>query len=386
MDMKAYLDNAATTPLDPDVIDAITDCMSNIYGNPSATHSAGRNARGVIESSRVSISKLINAKPKEIIFTSGGTEGDNIALRCAVKDLGVKHIITSPTEHKAVLETAKELAKEGLCEVHLVEVDEVGRPELTSIADLAAAYPGSLISLMHANNEIGTKIDLEVIGNLAKEFGCYFHSDTVQTLGHYPIDTKAIKADFLTCSAHKLNGPKGIGFLYVNEGLRISSLFTGGGQERNIRAGTENVSGIVGLAKSMEIAQENMAEEEERIQNLKSYFIEQLTETIPEIAFNGDLSPSGSLYTVLNVSVPPTGFNDLLLFKLDMEGVYCSGGSACNSGAAKGSHVLEAIGHPSERQGIRFSFGRFTKKDDVDFAIDKLAKILKEDSATSRVY
>lgn len=382
--MKAYLDNAATTAMDPEVIRVMVECMANVYGNPSASHSLGRNAKGVLESSRRSIAQLINALPKEIVFTSGGTEADNVAIRCAVQDLGIEHIITSPTEHKAVLETAQDLESKGKCTVHFVDIDENGRPKLTSIADLAAEYPGSLISLMHANNEIGTRIDLEVVGNLAKEHGCYFHSDTVQTMGHYAIDVKVVKADFLTCSGHKLNGPKGVGFLYVNAGLRLKPIITGGGQERNLRAGTENVCGIVGLAKALELAYKNLQEEEERISGLKSYMIEQLTVNVPDIAFNGDISPSGSLYTVLNVSVPPTSINDLLLFKLDMEGVYCSGGSACNSGAAKGSHVLEAIQHPADRQGIRFSFGRYSTKEDVDLAVQKLGDILKEDAATSK--
>lgn len=376
--MKAYLDNAATTPMDPEVVTAITECMQTVYGNPSASHAIGRTAKGVLESARRNIAKLINAESKEIIFTSGGTEADNMAIRCSVKDLGIKHIITSPTEHKAVLETAQELETKGLCSLHYVELDEFGRPEITSVAELAAKYPGSLISLMHANNEIGTRINIKVIGQLAHEMNCLFHSDTVQTMGHYPIDVQDIQADFITCSGHKLNGPKGVGFLYVNKDLHISPKITGGGQERGLRAGTENVCGIVGLAKAIEVAHSHMAEEEARIQGLKSHMIEKLSVNIPGVVFNGDISPEGSLYTVLNLSVPPTPFNDLLLFKLDIEGIYCSGGSACNSGAAKGSHVLEALNHPTDRQAIRFSFGRYTTTDEVDLAVEKLKDILSE--------
>lgn len=378
---SVYLDNAATTPVDPEVIEAMASAMKLTYGNPSASHSLGRSAKAKLEVSRRTIAGIINAAPKEIVFTSGGTEADNIAIRCAVRDLGVKHIITSAIEHKAVLTTCKELEKKGLCRIHYVDLDEVGRPEITHIGQLASKYPGSLVSLMHANNEIGTKIDLEIVGRVAKEHNCYFHSDTVQTVGHFDIDAKACQADFLTCSAHKLNGPKGVGFLYVNSGVNVRPLITGGGQERNLRAGTENVVGVVGLAKSLDLASRRMSEDHAHISGLKNYMMEQLTRNIPGIAFNGDISESGSLYTVLSASMPPTTFNDLLLFKLDIQGVCVSGGSACNSGADKGSHVLEALGHPEDRQAIRFSFGRQNTRDDIDFAIEKLQLVLEESPA-----
>ena len=380
---SVYLDNAATTPLAPEVIRAMSEAMESTFGNPSASHGIGRKARALVETSRRDIAKIINAKPKEIVFTSGGTEADNLAIRCAVRDLGVKHIITSRIEHKAVLLTCQELEKKGLCRIHYVELDEVGRPEITHVNELASEHPGSLITLMHANNEIGTRIDLELIGRVARENDCFFHSDTVQTMGHFAIDAEACQADFLTCSAHKLNGPKGIGFLYINSRNKIRPIITGGGQESNMRAGTENVVGIVGLATALRLASDHMEADHRHITDLKSYMADELIRHIPGIVFNGDISDSGSLYTVLSASLPPTNFNDLLLFKLDMEGVCVSGGSACNSGADKGSHVLEALGHPTDRQAIRFSFGRQNTRDDIDFAVSKIQVVLEESPAVS---
>lgn len=372
-----YLDNAATTPMDDRVIVAMTEAMKSTFGNPSAGHNLGRKAKGLLETSRRSIAKIINALPKEIVFTSGGTEADNMAIRCAVEDLAVKTIITSRTEHKAVLFSAEMMAKQHGVSVLYVNLDPDGRPNYEHLSQLAAANPNSLISLMHANNEIGTKIDLKKVGQIAKDFACYFHSDTVQTMGHFAIDVKEIQADFLTCSAHKLNGPKGVGFLYVNSSLQMNPIIVGGGQESGKRAGTENLISIVGLAKSLELAQENLEEEIKYIQGLKKHMKNSITEKIPGVQFNGDNSDEGSLYTVLNVSLPPTDFNEMLLLKLDIEGVCCSGGSACNSGANKGSHVLNSLNHPANRQAIRFSFSRFTQLDDIEFAVEKLQKVLE---------
>lgn len=372
-----YLDNAATTPMDDRVIVAMTEAMKSTFGNPSAGHNLGRKAKGLLETSRRSIAKIINALPKEIVFTSGGTEADNMAIRCAVEDLAVKTIITSRTEHKAVLFSAEMMAKQHGVSVLYVNLDADGRPNYEHLSQLAAANPHSLISLMHANNEIGTKIDLKKVGQIAKDFDCYFHSDTVQTMGHFAIDVKEIQADFLTCSAHKLNGPKGVGFLYVNSSLQMNPIIVGGGQESGKRAGTENLISIVGLAKSLELAQENLEEEIKYIQGLKKHMKNSITDKIPGVQFNGDTSDEGSLYTVLNVSLPPTDFNEMLLLKLDIEGVCCSGGSACNSGANKGSHVLNSLNHPANRQAIRFSFSRFTQLDDIEFAVEKLQKVLE---------
>ncbi len=373
---RVYLDNAATTPVDERVIDAMTQTLRASFGNPSATHSLGRNAKGVLETARKQVASYIGAQSKEIIFTSGGTEADNLAIRCAVRDLGVKHIITSPIEHKAVLSTSQEMAEEGIVKIHLLRVDSQGVIDYNQLTQLAEEYKGALISLMHANNEIGTLIDYKRVSEIAKRNQCLFHSDTVQTMGHYAIDVVDFGADFITCSAHKLNGPKGVGFLYVNANLKIKGLITGGGQERSIRAGTENVAGIVGLQRALEIAVSELQEEAERISSIRQYMRDSLNQTFPEILFNGHPDPNMCLYTVLSCSLPPTGNNELLLFQLDMEGVCVSGGSACNSGASTGSHVLRAVGHADDRQAIRFSFGRFSTKNDVDFAMEGLKKVL----------
>ena len=374
---KVYLDNAATTPLDPEVISVMTDVLTNVYGNPSAQHALGRNAKGIMEVSRRAIADLIHAKPSEILFTSGGTEADNIVIRSAVKDLGIKHIITSPTEHHAVLNTAEEMQHTGLARLHLVRISKKGEVDYEHLEELAAKYPGSLISLMHANNEIATLTDLKRVSAIAKKYQCLLHSDTVQTMGHYPIHVDELGLDFLACSAHKFNGPKGIGFLYVRNIHKLKPMITGGGQERNLRAGTENLHGIVGLAKALEISCRIMPEKQKKIQGLKNLMIQLIQEKIPGAYFNGVTEREGSLYTVLNVSLPPNPAGEMLLFKLDIEGVCASGGSACSSGASKGSHVLAATGQPDERTGVRFSFGKFNTEEDVRFAVDKLKLVME---------
>ncbi len=373
---KVYLDNAATSPLDPMVIKAMTDEMQETYGNPSASHSIGRKAKAVVETARKQIAASIQAEAKEIIFTSGGTEADNMAIRCVVNDLDVTHVITSPIEHKAVIGTCEELEAKGKIQLHLVRVDSKGMVDLNHLESIAKEYNGALISLMHANNELGTLLDYKRVSSIAKANNCLFHSDTVQTMGHYAFNVKDFGADFLTCSAHKLNGPKGIGFLYVNKNLNLKALITGGGQESNHRAGTENVIGIVGLAKALEIAFANIEEEQKLIFEIKTYMMAAMQSKLPSIEFNGVNTFEGGLYTVLNCSLPPQPNNELLLFQLDIEGVCCSGGSACNSGASTGSHVLNAINHDTNRKAIRFSFGRFTTKEDVDYAIEVLTKLL----------
>jgi cysteine desulfurase len=379
--MRVYFDNAATAPMEEEVIMAMTTTMREVYGNPSASHSLGRAAKGVIENCRKQVAGFINAKASEIYFTSGGTEADNMAVRCAVKDLGVKTIITSPIEHKAVLETAKELEKQGSVKCLMVDLNPDGSVNLLHLDDLATANPGSLISLMHANNEIGTLNDLEKIGIISKSHKCLFHSDTVQTMGHLNIDVKTFGIDFLSCSAHKFNGPKGTGFLFMANHLKIHAIITGGGQERNTRAGTENIYGIVGLAKAMEIANRNMADDHAKIQFLKNYLIEQVQKNISDISFNGNIIPEKSLYTVLSVSIPPNDLNEMLLFMLDLEGVCVSGGSACNSGAAKGSHVLEALKVPDDRVALRFSFNKTNTTKEIDYAVGKLRQILQNSLA-----
>ncbi|NUM30899.1 MAG: cysteine desulfurase [Bacteroidetes bacterium] len=376
--MRVYLDNAATTPLDQEVVTAMTDVLSNYYGNPSAQHAIGRTAKGILEIARRNVAELINAKSSEIFFTSGGTEADNIVIRSAVTDLGVKNIITSPTEHHAVLHTAEEMNEKGMAVLHFVNINEKGEIDLENLEFLASKYPESLISIMHANNEIGTLSNLKTISAIAKKYHCIFHSDTVQTMGHYKIDVEELGIDFLVCSAHKFNGPKGTGFLYIKNIHKLKPMITGGGQEKNLRAGTENLHGIVGLAKALEISNKILDEKRKKIQSLKNLMINLIKEKIPQIGFNGLITENESLYTVLNVSVPPSPIGDMLLFKLDIEGVCASGGSACSSGSNKGSHVLAAIKHPEDRTGLRFSFGKFTTEKDIRFAVDKLQKILSE--------
>ena len=374
--MQVYLDNAATTIMDAQVIDEMTQTMKDIYGNPSAIHTNGRQAKAVVELARKSIAKILQCHSSEIIFTGSGTEADNMALRCAVNDLGVTHIITSTIEHKAVLDTAKTLERKGRAKVSYVKLDVYGKADLKDLESLTKKHPGSLISLMHANNEIGSLNDVHAISQIARENQCYFHSDTVQTIGHYPIDLSKWDVDFVTCSAHKFHGPKGVGFMYKNKSIKISPMVTGGGQESAMRAGTENVIGITGLSKAFEIANSEIEDKIKAIQALKSYFIQQIREKIKGTCFNGDISPEGGLYTVLNVSLPPSEKSSTLLFQLDINGIFVSGGSACNSGAIGSSHVLAGINHPNNRSVIRFSFSKFTTIQEVDYAIDTLRELI----------
>ena len=374
--MQVYLDNAATTIMDAQVIDEMTQTMKDIYGNPSAIHTNGRQAKAVVELARKSIAKILQCHSSEIIFTGSGTEADNMALRCAVNDLGVTHIITSTIEHKAVLDTAKTLERKARAKVSYVKLDVYGKADLKDLESLTKKHPGSLISLMHANNEIGSLNDVHAISQIARANQCYFHSDTVQTIGHYPIDLSNWDVDFVTCSAHKFHGPKGVGFMYKNKSLKISPMVTGGGQESAMRAGTENVIGITGLSKAFEIANSGIEDKIKAIQALKSYFIQQIREKIKGTCFNGDISPEGGLYTVLNVSLPPYEKSSTLLFQLDINGIFVSGGSACNSGATGSSHVLAGINHPNNRSVIRFSFSKFTTIQEVDYAIDTLRELI----------
>jgi cysteine desulfurase len=373
--MNIYLDNAATTPIDPQVVDAMIPVMKEKYGNPSSIHADGRIARSAIETARKEIAAFFNASPAEFFFTSGGTEADNMVLRCAVEELGVKHIITSALEHHAVLHTAEELGNLGKVRLSLVKVDKKGKVDLEDLERLLTTEEKTLVSLMHANNEIATRLPLEKVGELCRQYDALFHSDTVQTMGHYKLNLSELNIHFATCSAHKFHGPKGIGFLYVKSDVRLKPFITGGAQERNMRAGTENIYGIVGMAKAMELAYTNLEAHQEEIQGLKSRMIEGLKKEIPGVEFNGDSASEDSLYTVLNVCFPSTAMNEMFLFNLDIAGVSASGGSACSSGTSIGSHVLRGIGANMERPSIRFSFGRFNTAEDVDRTIEVLKKI-----------
>ena len=370
---KVYLDNAATTRVDPNVVVVMTDCLRKNYGNPSSIHSFGRKSRALIEKSRRKIASLINALPSEIYFTSGGTEADNMALRGAVRDAGVKNIITSKIEHPAVLNTAINLQKQGLISLHYVKLDDCGQVDILNLEFLLKKYKNTLVSLMHANNEIGNLLPIDKVSKLCNKHGALFHCDTVQTLAHLPIDVKKTPVDFIVCSAHKFHGPKGVGFLYVNNKINITPLIHGGSQEKNMRGGTEYVYGIIGLAKAMEIAFSKMSLHHDHILKLKKHMILKLNNLLPKVKFNGhsgDLSKS--LYTVLSLSIPKFNNSDLLLFNLDLFGVACSGGSACSSGSSKLSHVISEISTKEENIVVRFSFSKYNTTEEIDYVVDKL--------------
>jgi cysteine desulfurase len=325
---SVYLDNAATTQIDPEVIDAMTEVLRDCYGNPSSSHGFGRKAKARIETSRRQVAEMLNASPSEIFFTSGGTEADNMAICCAARDLGVTRIITSALEHHAVLHAAESEVKGGV-ELALVNITKIGHIDVDHLeALLAGSEQKTLVSLMHGNNEIGNLIDLQQISGICRKHGAYFHSDTVQTMAHYALDLQELDIDFVACSAHKFHGPKGVGFLYVNSNVQIKPLIHGGAQERNMRGGTENIYGIVALAKAMEIACRDMDEHHAHVQGLKTYMINELKSIIPGMQFNGD-AEGRSLYTVLNCSFPVTPIAEMLLFNLDIMGISASGGSAC---------------------------------------------------------
>jgi cysteine desulfurase len=373
--MRVYLDNAATTPLDPEVMKEICKVMENTYGNPSSIHAHGREARTLIERSRKTIANLLGTSPSEIFFTSSGTEADNMAIRCGIADHGIKHAITSKIEHHAVIHTFEALEKAGVIKLSFVNLDEKGNTDYAHLEELLKNNERSFVSIMHANNEIGTLSDMERIGDLCEAYNAIYHCDTVQTMGHYKHDLSKLKAHFLVCSAHKLHGPKGVGFLHISHRIKIKPLIYGGAQERNMRGGTENIYGIVGLAKALELAYAEMEQHKQHIQGLKSYMIAQLKESIPGIEFNGEINPETSLYTVLNVSFPEMEMADMLLFNLDIAGISASGGSACSSGSDIGSHVLTAIGASASRPSVRFSFSKYTTKEEIDFTVNKVKEL-----------
>lgn len=378
--MRVYLDNAATTPIAPEVFEAMVPFLKNEFGNPSSTHSFGRQAKGTIETSRRKVAKLINSKSSEIIFTSGGTEADNMAFSIAVNDLGVKRVITSKIEHHAVIHTAEDICKKKELEFALVKLLPNGHVDLDHLEELlASGDKKTLVSLMHGNNEIGNLLPLEKVSQMCRNHKAYFHSDTVQTMAHYAFDLNELDIDFITGAAHKFHGPKGIGFLYMNNNIKGLPFIHGGSQERGLRGGTENLYGIVGLAKAMEIAYEDLEGHQKHVQGLKSYMISELKSKIDGVSFHGDVSPERSLYTVVNVCLPKTSKAAMLLFTLDLKGVACSGGSACTSGSAKGSHVLEGIQADTSRPNVRFSFSRYTTKEEIDFAVGVLVEAYEKE-------
>jgi len=373
--MRVYLDNAATTPLDPVVMKEMYKVMETTFGNPSSIHAHGREARTLVEKARKTVANLLGTSPSEIFFTSSGTEADNTAIRCGIVDHNIKHAITSRIEHHAVIHTFEALEKAGIIKLSFVDVDAKGNIDYNHLESLLKNNERSFVSIMHANNEVGTLTDMERIGDLCEVYDAIYHCDTVQTMGHYKHDLSKLKAHFVVCSAHKIHGPKGVGFLHISHRIKIKPFIYGGAQERNMRGGTENIYGIVGLAKALEMAYADMDQHQQHIQGLKSYMKAQLLESIPGIEFNGETDPENSLYTVLNVSFPEMEMSDMLLFNLDIAGISASGGSACSSGTDIGSHVLTALGVNPSRPSVRFSFSKYTTKAEIDYAVAKVREL-----------
>lgn len=373
---RVYLDNAATTSLDPQVLEAMMPYLTDKFGNPSSIYSYGRESRLAIENARKTVGKILNAHPAEIFFTSGGTESCNMAICASVRDLDCRMIITSTLEHHATLHTVEYLQRNNEAEVCYIKTLSNGHTDLEDLKrSLSQSEKKCLVTLMHANNEIGNILDLNEVGELCKKYGAVFHSDTVQTVGHYPFDLRTTPVHFITGAGHKFHGPKGVGFLYINENVKIKPLMHGGSQERQMRAGTENVYGIVGFAKALEIATAHYEEDTRYILSLKSYMADELHKNISGVSFNGDAF-GRSLYTVLNVSFPKTEKSEMILFNLDIEHICASGGSACTSGADQGSHVIRAINNNPNQVAVRFSFSRYNTKDEIDLVVNKLQNMI----------
>ncbi len=371
---RIYLDNAATTALDPQVLDAMLPYMQEHYGNPSSIHSFGRETRSAIEKARKKVAALFGVSPGEIFFTSGGTEANNFALQCSVRDLGVRIIISSRIEHHAVTHTIEALGQDGKVEVAWVKLHPDGSVDLADLERLlAAGGPPTLVSLMHANNEIGVLLDVQAVSKMCSDHNAYFHCDTVQTVAHYKLNLQETPIHFISAAAHKFHGPKGVGFIYVNGDIHLQPLLFGGAQERNMRAGTENLYGIIGMAKALEIAYDELESTSNYIRSLNHSMRQQLTAHFPGIQFN---SPEDGLYTVLNVLFPPHPKNDLLLINLDIQGIACSGGSACSSGSSTGSHVIAALNAPEGTTAVRFSFSKFNTPEDIEEVVSRLKEVL----------
>ena len=373
---RVFLDNASTTPMAAEIIEMMSEMMKTHFANPSSTHSFGRESKTIVENARKSIANLLNTSPGSIFFTSGGTEADNMAIKCGIDDHKITHAITSKLSHHAVLYPLEDLAAEGKIKLSYIDIDENGVVSLSHLKQLLANNPRTFVSIMHANNEIGTIQDIKAIGDICKEYNAIFHSDTVQTIAHFPFNMQELNIDFMAASAHKFHGPKGVGFVYISENIQITPLLRGGGQERNMRAGTENIYGIAALSMAMEMAYEHLEEEVKYIKGLKSYMIEKFKTEMQDVQFYGKCTDmDNSLYTVLSVNFPETDIAEMLLFNLDIMGISCSGGSACASGGSKSSHVLTAILPESKRPGLRFSFSKYNTKEDIDFAISKLKEL-----------
>ena len=378
--MNVYFDNASTTKIREEVVHEISSILKNCFGNPSSSHSYGRSAKSYIETSRKTIANILNCEPKEIIFNSGGTESDNSILKSAVKDLRVKHIISSRIEHHAVTHTLDELELLGT-NIHYVKLNENGNIDFENLENLLNVdNEPKLVTLMYINNEIGNILDINRVSILCQKYNVYFHSDAVQAVGHYKIDLSSLKIDFLSSAAHKFHGPKGVGFTYINKSTKIKSFISGGPQERGMRAGTESVHNIVGMTKALVIADQNMEKEAEYVRSIKIKMIDGLKSLFPDIHFNGDSGDMHkSTYTVLNVCFPILNEKASMLdFHLDLKGIACSKGSACQSGSSQGSHVLNEIQSNDQKKfpSVRFSFSHNNKMDDVDYLIETLKEFI----------
>jgi len=374
--MSIYLDNAATTKVDPLVMESMLPFLSGTYGNPSSIHSFGRESKAAIEKSRKKVAELLNTSPSSIFFTSGGTEADNFAIVRSIQQFKIKKAITSPLEHHAVLHTLEYLSKIGEIELELLETDQNGNLNLDQLSKSLDTNTPTFVSLMHGNNEIGTMYPVHEIAEIVKAKNGIFHSDTVQTVGHFKHDLSKWKTDFMVGAGHKFHGPKGVGFLYVSSDVKIMPLIHGGAQERNMRGGTENISGIVGLATALELAHSEMDAHRIHIEGLKTLIIKRLSEEIHDVKFNGESGNlEKSLYTVLNVSLPASESNEMLIFNLDINKICASGGSACSSGSELGSHVLKGIKADPLRGAVRFSFGKFNTSEEIELAVQVLTKM-----------
>jgi cysteine desulfurase len=373
---RIYFDNAATTSLDKEVLEAMLPYMTTHFGNPSSIYSYGRETRLAIETARKTVAKLLNAHPGEIFFTSGGTESNNTAVLSAIRDLGCKHIITSSIEHHAVLHTVEHYDHTGEVTSSYVRLLDGGHVDLADLEEqLATQEKRCLVTLMHANNEVGNLLDIDAVGNLCKKYNAIFHSDCVQTVGHYPLDLRKTPVHFISGAGHKFHGPKGVGVLYINDNVKIRPFIFGGGQERNMRAGTENLYGIIGFAKALELGMANFEKDSQYIQSLKTYMMEQLKKKIPGVQFNGDQN-GRCLYTVLSAAFPKTERSEMILFNLDINHICVSGGSACSSGADIGSHVIQAINNNPNLVTVRFSFSKHNTKDEVDKVVAKVGELI----------
>jgi cysteine desulfurase len=362
--------------LDKEVLDAMLPYMTEKFGNPSSIYSYGRESRLAIENARKTVSRLLNAHPGEIFFTSGGTESNNTAILSSIRDLGCKHIISSPIEHHAVLHTVEHYSCNGEVSLSFVKLLSNAHVDLEDLdKQLAAQKERCLVTLMHANNEIGNILDLHAVGNICKKYNAIFHSDCVQTVGHYPLDLRNTPVHFISAAGHKFHGPKGCGILYINDNVKISPFIFGGGQERNMRAGTENLYGIVGFARALELAMSNYEKDSQYILSLKTYMIEQLRKNIQGVQFNGD-QEGKCLYTVLSAAFPKTEKSEMILFNLDINNICVSGGSACSSGADVASHVIQAINNNPNLVTVRFSFSKHNTKEEVDRVVEKLAELI----------